>query len=194
MTRRLPGTGRLTAVAAALVVALGAPASAQDAEVLDVLAGADTPRPSASDIASSVRRLEPEVRLLELPDPRSLREEREDAGQTTVSLSADVLFPFDSAEVTDGARTTLEALAAELAETEGTIAVVGHTDSVGTEEYNQQLSENRADAVAEVLREHLGDREITTEGRSFREPIARESDDDPAAAAQNRRVEISFAS
>jgi outer membrane protein OmpA-like peptidoglycan-associated protein len=137
--------------------------------------------------------LEIQVIPWEIPEPRALRDEREEDDQTVVTLGADVLFAFDSAEVTGAARGVLESLATELAETSGTIEVVGHTDSVGTDAYNQQLSEQRAEAVAQVLQEALGqDREITTEGRSFRDPVVEENDEDPAAAAQNRRVEIRY--
>jgi outer membrane protein OmpA-like peptidoglycan-associated protein len=190
-----PRAAVLTVVAGVLALtATVANAQTGDPQAGQVIDGLDgVPAPSAADISDSIRRLEIQVIPWEIPEPRALRDEREEDDQTVVTLGADVLFAFDSAEVTGAARGVLESLATELAETSGTIEVVGHTDSVGTDAYNQQLSEQRAEAVAQVLQEALGqDREITTEGRSFRDPVVEENDEDPAAAAQNRRVEIRY--
>jgi OmpA-OmpF porin, OOP family len=186
--RRRRATARASAGLALAVVA-GVPslAAAQTPEVLDPFDG-QPPTVTADDIAASITVLEPVVRPLEVPEPRGLRE---DGDGSTVTVSSDVLFGFDSADLTGAADATLTTIAADLGAVSGPIAVVGHTDAVGTEAYNQDLSEQRAEAVAEVLRAELGDVEVSTEGRSFREPVVEESDDDPSLAARNRRVEIS---
>ena len=70
-----------------------------------------------------------------------------------------------------------------------TVLVAGHTDNVGTAAYNQQLSEQRALAVARILiREGVPSSRITYSGRGYNEPIA--SNATAAGRAQNRRVEI----
>lgn len=123
-------------------------------------------------------------------DPRDLATETVEDDTTTVSVSADVLFAFGSADLTDRAETTIRDLAARI-DDDGPITVVGHTDSIGTDDVNQPLSEDRAAAVAAVLADELGDdRDITTEGRGSDDPAERETDDE--SAALNRRVEISY--
>lgn len=181
---------RAALVAAVTAGALLAAASPAD-DVYDPLADGEVP--SASEIADSVEPLEPEVVPIELGEPRSLREDRTDGERSTVVLSTDVLFAFDSAELSERAERIVTDLADELRGATGNVEVVGHTDSVGTDDYNQDLSERRAEAVADVLSTELGDGvEIVTGGRSFHEPVAEESEGDPAAAARNRRVEITF--
>jgi outer membrane protein OmpA-like peptidoglycan-associated protein len=70
-----------------------------------------------------------------------------------------------------------------------TVVVEGHTDSVGTEEYNQQLSERRASAVREALTTRGVDaKQIATVGKGEGVPVA--SNDDSGGRQQNRRVEI----
>lgn len=123
-------------------------------------------------------------------DPRDLAPETTEDDTTTVAVSADVLFAFASAELTDRAERTIRDLASRI-EGDGAITVVGHTDSVGTDEVNQPLSEDRAGAVSEVLADELGDdREIGVEGRGSSDPAVPEADDETAAL--NRRVEISY--
>lgn len=65
-----------------------------------------------------------------------------------VSLDSDVLFAFDSAVLTPAGRTALDALSANLG---GQVIVTGHTDRIGTEQYNKKLSLDRANAVAKYL-------------------------------------------
>jgi outer membrane protein OmpA-like peptidoglycan-associated protein len=144
-----------------------------------------------------VRDLDLDVRSLEL-QVRELRTEERAGARTTVTISTDVLFDFDSAELTPSAVAVVEDLAARIAGAGGAadVLVVGHTDGIGSREYNQGLSERRAAAVAAVLGDRLGaGRNIITEGRNFSEPVAPETangEDDPEARARNRRVEISF--
>ena len=69
------------------------------------------------------------------------------------------------------------------------IKIIGHTDNVGTDEFNQRLSEGRAKAIRDELinRGIAGDR-IEAEGRGESEPMA--DNDTEEGRAQNRRVEI----
>jgi outer membrane protein OmpA-like peptidoglycan-associated protein len=191
------GSGRRRrAVAGALVVAFAAlvtPAAATDGgpTVIDPLEGEEAP--SQGELAESIRDLDPQVRSIEAAEPRSLREEREEDHGTVVSVASDVLFAFDSAELSARAEQTVRDVAADLPEDIALVEVVGHTDSAGTDAYNQDLSERRAEAVAAVLIHQLGaEIDLRTAGRGSQEPVAEESEEEPGAAARNRRVEITW--
>lgn len=126
-------------------------------------------------------------------------ETRSSSGDTeTIGLHADVLFEFDEATLTDEAEEVLDGVVedtrAEADPERPPITITGHTDSVGSDDYNQELSEDRAEAVREVLEDELGPEfEYETEGRGSEDPLAEEgNEDDEEARATNRRVEISY--
>jgi outer membrane protein OmpA-like peptidoglycan-associated protein len=186
---------RRTAALAAATLLLTTPASgAQDAPTDPLAEGAP---PTRAELADATTVLELEIVALE-PEVRSLRTDTTEGDRTIVGISADVLFDFGSAELTDAARAVLAGLADEVGAAEGPIDVVGHTDGIGTDEFNQDLSLRRAESVAQALRAELGgDRTVTTEGRASSEPLQPETvggQDDPDARARNRRVEISYTS
>jgi OmpA-OmpF porin, OOP family len=188
--------GHVCGTCLAVVLAIAGPAVAQESEpaVSDPYPGGPPPA-GELDLAGSVRLLEPAVYALE-PVVRELQVEEREGERTTVTIATDVLFDFDSAKLTGSATDVVSELAGRIAETDSDVLVVGHTDSIGSRRYNQRLSERRAEAVADVLRERLDDdRTIATEGRNFSEPIAEETvngQDNPEGRARNRRVEISF--
>jgi len=99
-------------------------------------------------------------------------------------------FAFDSAELTPEVRATLDENAAVLErETDVKVRIEGHTDSIGTEAYNQKLSERRAKAIEEFLisKGVSADRlEIVGYGPS--NPIA--PNNTKEGRAMNRRVEL----
>lgn len=107
-----------------------------------------------------------------------------------VSFAAEALFDFDRAVVKPEGKAGLDDLMSKLQgmDTEVMIAV-GHTDSVGSDAYNQKLSLRRADAVkAYLVSKGLDQARLYTEGKGERQPIA-----DNATAegrAKNRRVVI----
>ena len=69
------------------------------------------------------------------------------------------------------------------------IELSGHTDNVGTDKYNQILSENRANSVKEfLLKQGLADGRIVSKGYGKTQPIA--SNDNEEGRAQNRRTEF----
>ncbi len=84
----------------------------------------------------------------------------------TVEFSNNVLYAFNSAELNEGANSTLNDLITVLNKyPETNIEVQGHTDSTGTNEYNQTLSEKRAASVADYLKAHgIESSRITTKG------------------------------
>lgn len=102
----------------------------------------------------------------------------------------DVNFDFDKATLKPGAIATLDNVVDELRSQGGVqYEVAGHTDSIGTEAYNQGLSERRANAVADYLVQRGVPRsQLTVRGYGESNPVA--SNADSAGRAQNRRVEV----
>lgn len=102
----------------------------------------------------------------------------------------DVLFDTGKATLKPGARTTTERLGKFLQDSpERTIIIEGHTDSVGSGEYNQDLSQRRADAVRTALLERgVAIDRIQSLGKGEDYPVA--SNDDSGGRQQNRRVEV----
>ncbi len=101
-----------------------------------------------------------------------------------------VHFDFDKSAIRPDAVPILNE-AAETLKGEGGVAVIveGHTDSVGTDAYNQKLSHRRADAVRQYLVKHgIAANRVTTEGFGESRPVA--SNDTADGRAQNRRVEL----
>ena len=109
-----------------------------------------------------------------------------------VTFDSGLLFDFNSSTVRSTARQNLSTLAASLQEYPGTeLLIVGHTDSVGTDSYNQRLSEERAAAAASYLvAQGVARSRIRTTGRGEAEPEAPNATD--AGRAQNRRVEVAI--
>ncbi len=113
-------------------------------------------------------------------------------------LSADVLFDFDSADLRPEAEVVLRVLAQRLLEdfATGAVRIEGHTDAVGSDSYNQDLSSRRAESVKQWFVEFGGvdAGRITTSGRGEAEPVVPtqhdDGTDDPIGRQQNRRVEI----
>lgn len=104
-------------------------------------------------------------------------------------LTGDLLFAFDSADVRPEARSALVGVLPALRARPST-NVVGHTDSAGTDEYNQGLSERRAQAVVAALVQEdasLAGR-LHPSGRGESEPV--QSNDTAAGRTRNRRVEL----
>lgn len=107
-----------------------------------------------------------------------------------VTLPQDILFAVDSARVNAGLRGDLLTVSDSLQNYPGsTVQVIGHTDNTGEAGYNQQLSERRANAVADVLMDGgVAFSRINAVGRGEDQPTA--SNLTPEGRAQNRRVEI----
>jgi outer membrane protein OmpA-like peptidoglycan-associated protein len=118
---------------------------------------------------------------------------------TTVTLSSDVLFAFNSSTLTTTAQQTIDGLAERLRSTGAkSISVDGYTDSIGSAEYNLGLSRQRAGSVQKALSAALGRSgaaRIITRGHGEADPVApnnKDGHDNPAGRARNRRVVISF--
>ncbi|MGR3483868.1 MAG: OmpA family protein [Paracoccaceae bacterium] len=107
-----------------------------------------------------------------------------------VSMPQDILFATDSASLTGSLQSDLRAVAQSINDFPGTtVRVIGHTDSTGSEAYNLDLSQRRAQAVSSVLAgAGVSPARLSTVGRGEAQPIA--TNDTAAGRAQNRRVEI----
>ncbi|MFO7640857.1 MAG: OmpA family protein [Candidatus Competibacteraceae bacterium] len=121
---------------------------------------------------------------------RGLNVERLEDGSLRLDLPSEVLFDFDSAAIKPAFIPALQRVAGTLREYDQTVVyIVGHTDSVGSDAYNLDLSVRRAESVAGFLASSgVSDNRLRTEGRGKREPVA--SNATPEGRQQNRRVEI----
>lgn len=107
-----------------------------------------------------------------------------------LNLPAGVTFPVDSATIQPQFRNTLDQVADTLKQYPSTfIDIYGHTDSTGSDAYNQALSERRAMSVADYLTTRgVQSARIATRGFGETQPVA--SNDTEEGRAANRRVEI----
>ena len=112
----------------------------------------------------------------------------------TVTLASDVTFASDSADLASGAEAQLNTVASQLKQHPdgGTLTIVGHTDDVQDDAYNQTLSEKRANAVKTRLEQltKLDKWQTSVSGKGESEPRINDTTDQ--ARAVNRRVEITL--
>jgi len=131
-------------------------------------------------------------------EPASVPPPVEKPAEQHFSLSADALFRFGGyglADLLPGGRASIEAVAKQLAGLQdATVKVIGHTDRIGSEEANQQLSERRAETVRDVLVDSGVSAPIETEGAGEKMPVKTCTDTSRqaliACLAPNRRVEL----
>jgi len=109
-----------------------------------------------------------------------------------VTFESGILFPFNSTEILPAGKTNLQQLGASLEKyPDSEILIVGHTDSVGTDAYNQTLSQGRAQAASTYLQSvGVPASRLHTAGRGESEPI--QSNDTEEGRARNRRVEVAI--
>jgi OmpA-OmpF porin, OOP family len=118
------------------------------------------------------------------PAPSSVRQ--------SVVIQADALFDFDKSVLRpDGKKSIDEALAKIQGTDVEMVIATGHTDSIGTEQYNQRLSERRAKAVKDYLvSKGIPASKITTIGKGESQPVA--TNKTKEGRQKNRRVDIEF--
>lgn len=124
--------------------------------------------------------------VAEPPQPVAVQEKVE----KPVSSYAEFLFEFDSAKLSSQAMTSINGMAQSVSGlSRYNISIVGHTDSRGTENYNQILSERRAKAVADyMVSKGVPASSISTVGHGETKPVA--SNDTKEGRAKNRRAEV----
>jgi outer membrane protein OmpA-like peptidoglycan-associated protein len=109
-----------------------------------------------------------------------------------VSFAGDALFANDSAVLTDAGKASVDPIIVGSRNVNNfKVALVGHADSRGDSDYNQKLSELRAQSVADyMVSKGVKASAITVSGRGEASPIA--SNDSSEGRAKNRRVDASF--
>jgi outer membrane protein OmpA-like peptidoglycan-associated protein len=123
------------------------------------------------------------------PGPRAEPQPAPAAGPL-FTVAGDVAFDFDSARIRPEFHPTLDEIAAALRQTPGQrLALTGHTDAIGPEPYNEDLSLRRARAAAEYLQQAgVPPARLAVSGAGENQPIA--PNDTETGRAQNRRVEV----
>jgi len=194
MRRRLIATG----LTAALVATMGSSAWADtsDSTTSETPTIIGIPPQTAQIDIARVLPLSPRVHplMVRTADADGALGHDAEAGRERFSLSGDVFFEDDAADLTSRAQEELARIVAQLIEAQPeSVQVVGHTDSVGTVAHNDELSQARAAEVEQFLTQELDGVTVETEGRGSRELIAEESGTDEEVArarSLNRRVEI----
>ena len=122
----------------------------------------------------------------EAPKP----EPQQQAVTSKVTYAADAFFDFDKSVLKPAGRASLDDLVAKIQGVNvETIISTGHTDSIGTDAYNQRLSLRRANAVkAYLVSKGVAADRIVVEGKGEKQPVA--SNSTREGRAKNRRVEI----
>lgn len=122
--------------------------------------------------------------------PATVKAPEPQAPQSEVITLRGVLFAYNSSQLTPTAENQLLELMAKLKNTDVTsIKVIGHTDSNGSDAYNQKLSERRASSVAAFLmNQGLAPDKLTSQGMGESQPVADNATEE--GRAQNRRVEL----
>ena len=133
-----------------------------------------------------LKRQQEEIRKLQ----QDLQAKQTERG--TLVTFGDVLFDLNKAELKPAGMRDVQKLADFLKENqERKVMVEGYTDSTGSDSYNQQLSERRAEAVRRALvRSGVDAQRIQTMGYGEQYPVA--SNDTPSSRAMNRRVEVTI--
>ena len=157
-------------------------------------AAADAARRAAGQAEAEARRIrqEAETELTRLQKALGqIGETRRTALGIVMNLGSDYLkFEFDKAELKPEDRELLSRVAGILLTShEYTVSVNGHTDDVGSAEYNQKLSERRAQAVRDYFEEAgLSPQILSVTGHGKERPLVTGTSDE--ARAKNRRVEL----
>jgi outer membrane protein OmpA-like peptidoglycan-associated protein len=163
-------------------------------QINDKIAGIE--RSKASDLRSKLdaeneknRKLREEAERRFMSLQSELIKVTKDARGTIISMS-DLLFGFDKADLTGDLKTSLAKIAGILTVyTKCRVAVEGHTDNIGTEAYNKDLSTRRAKNVRDFLvAQSIPDTRLTSVGYGFKKPVATNSTKE--GRAKNRRVDL----
>jgi len=136
---------------------------------------------------------EKEIKIKELEDKRSgfYKPQGEETERGLKLTSGEGWFKSGTAELLEQAGPKLEKLAKFLQYNSNNLLIVGHTDSRGNEEKNQELSEQRANAVGSALAKlGVAEDRFETKGAGQSEPIGDNNTDE--GRKQNRRVEITI--
>jgi outer membrane protein OmpA-like peptidoglycan-associated protein len=163
--------------------------AAETAKAQQAAAQSEQLRQQAEQMRQQAEKEKQELRARLLQQLNTILSTRDTARGLIANMS-DVLFKTGSFELLPGARERLAKVSGiVLAYPSLHLQIEGHTDSVGTDEYNQALSEKRAGAVRDYLvQQGIAADSIEAKGFGKTQPIA--SNDTPEGRQQNRRVEL----
>jgi OmpA-OmpF porin, OOP family len=110
----------------------------------------------------------------------------------SITIQAEALFDFDKSVLKPAGKKSIDEAIAKMKQVDVELVIAtGHTDSFGTDAYNQKLSERRATTVKEyMVSQGIPAAKITTLGKGETQPVA--TNKDAAGRAKNRRVDIEF--
>ena len=143
--------------------------------------GAIVPKPAAAPAPAPVAAPAPAPVAAPAPAP---------VAASKVTFAADAFFDFDKAVLKPEGKAKLDDLVSKVKGINlEVIIAVGHTDSVGSDAYNQKLSVKRSEAVkAYLVSKGIEKNRVYTEGKGEKQPVA--DNKTSAGRAKNRRVEI----
>ena len=155
-------------------------------QVLDLQVASSDLNAATSDLSENAQKLIEENGRISV---------RKADGGTVLSVASDILFAFDSMNLSPKAQATLKDISTIINDSPvKVVKVIGHTDGKGTDAYNQKLSKARAQSVvAFLVREGVAQSRIRSQGRGEAEPVAENEingKDNPPGRAKNRRVEF----
>lgn len=109
-----------------------------------------------------------------------------------ITIQAEALFDFDKSILKPAGKKSIDDAIAKMKQVDVEMVIaIGHTDSIGTDAYNQKLSERRATTVKEyMVSQGIPAAKITISGKGETQPVA--TNKDAAGRAKNRRVDIEF--
>ncbi len=156
---------------------------------IDQQHAAEAQTQKALQAAAQAENEKAQLRSQLLEQLNSILQTRDSARGLIINMS-DVLFDTGSTTLKPGAREKLAKISGILLAHKGlTLQIEGHTDSVGTDDFNQQLSERRSDSVRDYLAEEgVGASTMTARGFGKTQPVA--SNDTTEGRQRNRRVEL----
>lgn len=131
-----------------------------------------------------------EQQTKELEQVEGMEDVSYDKDTQKINATIDILFDTDKSDIRSSEQPKLDDLANVFSKyPENIVMIEGHTDNVGSETYNQNLSDLRAGSVAQYLRmKNLGISSLSSNGYGESRPVA--SNDTADGRAKNRRVEI----
>lgn len=189
----------LLAIGAALSFGAGMAFAADDATEDQILRALAPKKPLTRSLSATTRAPDPaEGRFVETLRNRTTRSlssgEREQIAtiaKDKPNIDLEITFDYNSANISDKAQASVDALGKALSNPDlkgSTFVVAGHTDGVGGESYNQELSERRADSIKRVLVDKYGlaAADLVTVGYGKSKPKDPAAPMDPA----NRRVQV----
>jgi outer membrane protein OmpA-like peptidoglycan-associated protein len=187
----------------ALTMTAGIASAAENNVSADQILNALQPKPLTRGLSAGAPQVDPSVKAREVSFVQTLRNrktrslslgEREEIAEiasTKPKIDLNIQFDYNSAEISKASLSSAQELGKALSNPSlkgSTFVVAGHTDAIGGETYNQDLSERRADTIKRFLAEKYGinGTDLITVGYGKTKPIDLNAPMDPI----NRRVQV----